>query len=208
MGSIFGEDDEIPVHTVTISRDFFLVTYEVTQEEWATVMGENPSMFLGDDRLPVDHVTWYDILVFTSILNAWAGGDYYRLPTEAEWEYAARAGTTTVYSFGEEVELLADYGWFRDITRSTQPVGLLLPNPWVLYDMHGNVFEWVNDWYSESYYTVSPSVDPTGSETGTDRVFRSGGWHCPAEVLRSAFREKITPTYKSLFGFRIARMMD
>ncbi len=145
MGSEDGPDREKPVHTVTIEKAYYLGKYEVTQKQWRKVMGSNPSYFKGDD-LPVEYVSWYDVKEFIEKLNEIEGMDKYRLPSEAEWEYAARAGTTTRYSFGDDESDLDDYAWYRDHSGSkTHPVGQKQPNPWGLYDMHGNLCEWVQD---------------------------------------------------------------
>ena len=147
-------------------------------------MGDNPSRFKGD-TMPVEHVSWEDAQKFIERLNAKEGGPKYRLPTEAEWEYAARAGTTTAYSFGANASQLGEYAWFSENSVSTMhPVGQKKPNPWGLYDMHGNVWEWVHDWYSGDAYKASTStaVDPKGPSTGSSRVYRGGGNLGPAGV--------------------------
>jgi formylglycine-generating enzyme required for sulfatase activity len=147
MGSESGDSDEKPVHRVRISKNFYLGKYEVTQAQWHAVMGDNPSRFKGD-TLPVEQVSWEDAQKFIERLNAQEGGTKYRLPTEVEWEYAARAGTTTAYSFGDNPRPLGEYAWFSEnFGNTTHPVGQKQPNPWGLYDMHGNVWEWVQDWY-------------------------------------------------------------
>lgn len=134
MGSKTGSDDEKPVHEVRLSKAFYLGKYEVTQEEWAKVMGTNPSQFPGDPRRPVENVSWNDTQDFIRKLNAKESGAKYRLPTEAEWEYAARAGSTTAYSFGDDVGKLGDYAWHgQNAGNATHPVGQKQPNPWGLY---------------------------------------------------------------------------
>jgi formylglycine-generating enzyme required for sulfatase activity len=140
-------NDEKPVHTVRLTQPFYLGKYEVTQSQWQTVMGNNPSHFTpsqfpGDPNRPVENVSWDDVQEFIRRLNAREGGVTYRLPTEAEWEYAARAGTTTRWSFGDEESQLSRYAWHgENADGQTHPVGQLRPNPWGLYDMHGNVWE-------------------------------------------------------------------
>ena len=207
MGSNNGSSDEQPVHTVTVSQDYYIGTYEITQEEWNVVMGYNPSYFTGDQRLPVERVTWHEVQDFIEIVNSWVGDAYFRLPTEAEWEYAARAGTTTEYVFGDAENTLGDYGWF-DLTSASQSqtVGGLLPNAWGVYDVHGNVSEWIQDWYSDLYYDSSPSTDPSGPESGSRRVRRGGSWQHGASYLRSASRGSNMSNYRSSnLGFRLLR---
>lgn len=205
MGSTDGVGDERPVHTVKITRPFYLGRTEVTQGQWKAVMGVNPSSFsaCGDD-CPVERVSWDDVQEFIARLNAANPGAGYRLPTEAEWEYAARAGTTGDYG---GTGVLDEMGWYADNAGDgTHPVAQKLPNAWGFYDMHGNVSEWVQDWYSETYYSTSPTEDPQGPPTGTMRVIRGGGWRSLANGCRSAHRN-YTPTTPRSFGdgFRLAR---
>src|SRR5262249_25718461 len=139
MGNNDGYDDDKPVHTVRISRPFYLGKYEVTQAQWEAMMGNNPSHFKGDANSPVEQVHWDDVQKFIRRLNAKEGGARYRLPTEAEWEYAARAGTTTSWSFGDDASQLGRYAWCGgNAGWQTHPVGQLQPNAWGLYDMYGN----------------------------------------------------------------------
>src|SRR5262249_24141391 len=157
MGSADGYGDERPVHTVRISQPFYLGQYAVTQGQWQAVMGSNPSQFTGDPNRPVETVSWEDVQEFIRRLHAREGGATYRLPTEAEWEYAARAGSTTAYGFGDDPRQLSEYAWYSENAgRQTHPVGQLKPNAWGLYDMHGNVWEWVQDWYGP--YTAGAAV--------------------------------------------------
>ena len=136
-----------------VPLSFYLGKYEVTQSQWQVVMGNNPSRFQGDN-LPVEQMSWEDVQTFIRKLNAREGEDTYRLPTEAEWEYAARAGSTTAYSFGHSDSRLGEYAWYyMNSGRKTPPVGQLKPNAWGLYDIHGNVSEWAQDRYSKDYYT-------------------------------------------------------
>ncbi len=193
MGSDASEayDDEKPVHRVTISKPFFLGKYEVTQEEWQAVMGDNPNNFKGT-RLPVETVSWEQAQEFVKRLNAREKTTKYRLPTEAEWEYAARAGTTTAYSFGNDVSHLKNYAGYSDNAGgTTHPVGQKSPNAWGLHDMHGNVWEWVHDWYG--WYTAATAVDPAGPAAGSRRVHRGGSWHHTAWHCRSAHRNGLAP---------------
>jgi formylglycine-generating enzyme required for sulfatase activity len=195
--------DETPAHRVNISKDFYLGKYEVTQSQWEAVMGGNPSKFKGRNN-PVEMVSWDDVQEFIKKLNQKEGSNKYRLPTEAEWEYAARAGTTSTYSFGDDAGALGRYAWYWDNSgETTHPVGQKEPNGWGLYDMHGNVWEWVRDWYGE--YSGSPVTDPQGPSSGSSRVYRGGAWFPFAGGCRSAFRFYDTPvTRYSNLGFRLA----
>jgi len=181
MGSDHGNNDEKPVHTVRLSRPFYLGIYPVTQRQWEAVTGSNPSRFQGPEH-PVEQVSWDKAQEFIRSLNTHEGRTLYRLPTEAEWEYAARAGTTGDYCFGDDVTELALYAWYEDNARgTTHPVGQLRPNAWELYDMHGNVWEWVQDWYGSQEYARRAArgtavVDPAGPAAGSDRVDRGGSW--------------------------------
>ncbi|GHU07625.1 hypothetical protein FACS1894158_16120 [Betaproteobacteria bacterium] len=198
-------DDETPPHRVSISQAFYLGKYPVTQGEWVAVMGNNPSKFKGRSN-PVEWVSWDDAQTFIQRLNAKEGTNKYRLPTEAEWEYAARAGTKSAYSFGDDAEQLGAYAWYNGNSGSqTHPVGQKKPNPWGLYDVHGNVWEWVNDWYDSSYYSRSPSTDPAGPSSGQYRVLRGGGWGDSTGFQRSVLRGGSTPDDLGIHGFRLAR---
>nr|WP_321416496.1 SUMF1/EgtB/PvdO family nonheme iron enzyme [uncultured Methanomethylovorans sp.] len=206
MGSDDGYDSEKPVHKVKISRPFYLGKYEVTQAQWVAIMGDNPSYFKGDNN-PVENVSWNDVQEFVKKLNAKEGTDKYPLPSEAEWEYACRAGTTTIYSFGDDESKLAEYAWYGDNSgNKTHPVGQKKPNPWGLYDMHGNIREWCQDeWHG--YYKGAPtdgSAWVDGSSPG--RIVRGGGWNFFAGSCRSAVRSNNDPDYRSFFhGFRLLR---
>lgn len=199
--------DEGPQHFVTISQGYYLGKFEVTQGQWESVMGNNPSQYVGVNR-PVDHVSWYDAQSFIHMLNETVGDSLYRLPTEAEWEYAARAGTTTRWSFGDDENQLEDYAWFEDnylSTSGTKEAGTKLPNPWGLYDMHGNIFEWCQDWFG--LYNLEASIDPTGPASGRERVIRGGFYGNYAEFVRSTSRSAIDPAFRaSNFGFRLLRI--
>ena len=172
-------------------------------------MGDNnnPSKFknCGDD-CPVEQVSWLDTKKFISKLNQMEGTNKYRLPTEAEWEYACRAGTETEYFFGDEVAKLGEYGWYTNNSEGqTHPGGKKKPNAWDLYDMHGNVWEWVQDWYGD--YHSNTVADPKGPDKGRSRVLRCGSWFDGAGSLRSARRyrhDPDNPSY-SFIGFRVAR---
>ena len=207
MGSSNGESDEKPIHSVTISEAFYMGKYEVTQKEWKAVMGDNPSRFKGD-KLPVEQVSWNDIQEFIKKLNQKEGGTKYRLPTEAEWEYAARAGSNSKWSFGDNESQLGDYAWYGSNSNSqTHPVGQKKPNKYGLYDVHGNVWEWVQDWYDSNYYSSSPKTDSKGPSSGSYRVIRGGGWDSYAEITRSANRGYDNPEGGSYnIGFRLVRL--
>jgi formylglycine-generating enzyme required for sulfatase activity len=196
------DDEETPQHRVSISKPFNLGKYEVTQAQWAAVMGNYPSAFKGRDN-PVEQVSWDDAQAFIKRLNQQEGHSRYRLPTEAEWEYAARAGTTGAYSFGDDEDSLGLYAWYKDNSSTkTHPVGQKQPNSWGLYDMHGNVWEWVQDWYGK--YSANSVTDPRGPSSGTDRVQRGGGWFLDAWLCRSAVRVYGPPDFRNvLYGFRL-----
>lgn len=187
------DGDEGPVHEVRISRDFYLGIYEVTQAQWQAVMGENPAIFQHTaDHLqhPVESVSWLDCQTFIGKLNALGVGRF-RLPTEAEWEYACRAGTTSRFYWGDDPKesLVNDYGWVNSRSFAmTHPVGQKEPNAWGLYDMNGNVWEWCRDWYGP--YPEEPQTDPTGPQEGKGRVFRGGSWYDFAVSQRSANRHR------------------
>lgn len=202
MGSNSGSADEKPVHRVVLSKSFQLGKYEITQGQWKAVMGSNPSFFTGDDSLPVETVSWSDVQQFIAKLNALNDGYQYRLPTEAEWEYACRAGTT-----GDYAGNLDELAWYYNTSgNKTHAVGTKKPNAWGLYDMHGNVVEWVQDWYSDQYYAVSPLTDPPGPSSGLGRVLRGGGYSESAANSRSAFRDYSSPGgVNSNRGFRLLR---
>ena len=194
--------NEGPVHEVEISQGFYLGKYEITQGQWESVMGETPwsgeSYVQSNSSHPAVYISWEDVRRFAAKLNSEAGEAVYRLPTEAEWEYACRAGTQTRWSFGDDEFALGSYAWYRDNAwdageQYAHAVGTKLPNPWGLYDMHGNVWEWVNDWYGTNYYNSSPSVDPPGPSSGSYRVFRGGAFYYVAQSLRSALRDNASP---------------
>ena len=186
MGAEESRADEKPVTKVTISQPFYFGKYEVTQEQWHAVMTNNPSHYKGTN-LPVEQVSWNVAQGFLTNLNARVKGYRFRLPSEAEWEHACRAGTTTHYSFGDGDTALPEYGWFTgNGERRTHPVGEKKPNTWGLYDMHGNVWEWCQDWYAP--YPGGEVTDPTGPATGTNIVMRGGSWSHGSRDLWSSFR--------------------
>jgi formylglycine-generating enzyme required for sulfatase activity len=192
MGSPAKEKDrreDETQHRVSITRPFYIGKYEVTQEVWEKVMGSNPSFFKGAKN-PVERVSWGNCQEFLKKLNALGKErDQFRLPTEAQWEYACRAGTRTRFSSGDADAGLADYAWSdANSGNTTHPVGAKQPNAWGLYDMHGNVWEWCSDWYDEDWYAKSPKDDPTGPATGSVRVVRGGSWDDPPAICQSAVR--------------------
>lgn len=204
MGSATGEPDERPTRKVTISKPFFLGKYEVTQAQWQAIMGKNPSFFGGNPNLPVESVWWTDVQLFIRLLNAKEGHQQYRLPTEAEWEYAARAGTTTTFPFGNDAVLLSEHAWYKDNAGgTTHPVGRLKPNAWGLHDMLGNVWEWVQDWYQR--YEAGAVTDPTGPDSGTHRMRRGCAWNNAADICRAANRYSVAGYRDDFLGFRLLR---
>ena len=195
------DDVERPAHRVRITKGFEIGKYEVTQAQWEAVMGSNPSFFKGADR-PVEQVSWEDVQQFLSRLNARGDGYRYRLPTEAEWEYAARAGTTGKY-YGE-LDEIAWYGGNSDW--HTHPVGQKKPNAWGLYDMLGNVWEWCSDWYDWNYYRSSPEADPREPESRRYRSLRGGSWYVHPRDLRVSYRGRFPPSTRfNSLGFRCVR---
>ena len=225
MGSENGDNYAKPMHRVTISEVFFMGKYEVTQAQWQKVMGNNPSNFKGDN-LPVETVSWDDAIAFLAKLNAQNDGYTYRLPSEAEWEYAARAGTTGNYA--GDLDSMAWYGnnsgrtrldtaeifrtesanYSKRITENggqTHAVGSKLPNAFGLFDMHGNVWEWCQDWYHDSY--AGGPTDGSAWLSGGEqkyRVLRGGSWDDLAFGLRSAYRNRGAPDLRyNILGFRV-----
>lgn len=221
------EDEE--EHEVALTSDYYLGRFEVTQQEFVKVMGYNESRFQDSPRLPVDGVTWFDAVMFCNKLSELDGcnASYrisdvekegrsivsadvelipgtagYRLPTEAEWEYACRGGSKTAYSFGASPQLLGDYGWYKNNSDlRTHRVGEKKPNAWGLCDMHGNVWEWCEDWYE--LYPSTSVTDPSGPESGSYRVFRGGSFNFQAALSRSALRDRFPPNH-CIGGFRVA----
>lgn len=209
-------------HAIEITQSFYLGVFPVTQDEYRQVMGTDPSCFAQKEmaapaeplpgQLPVERVSWEDACEFCRRLSELAvekvAGRLYRLPTEAEWEYACRAGTTTAFAFGPSLD--AGQANFTGplsagAARGTTVVGSFPPNAWGLYDMHGNVWEWCNDWFFPDYYGQSPSSDPQGPPSGFARVLRGGGWRSRAAQCRSAARYSATATQRhDAFGFRVA----
>jgi len=205
--------DQMPPHRVKITRPFYLGASQVTQGQWRAVMSKNPSYFQGSDRLPVENVSWEDCQGFIARLNRMVPGGGFRLPTEAEWEYACRAGTATRFSFGNDDAQLSEYAWYAENSENkTHEVATRKPNPWKLFDMHGNVRQWCQDWYAEDYYGVSPSEDPQGPPAGgalPQRVARGGSWIQYPGQCRSAFRSNAGPEQiDNDLGVRLARTVE
>ena len=227
MGDPAGRPDESP-HEVSLSA-FYADRYLVSQQIFERVMRVNPSKRKAADN-PVERVQWADAALFCNKCSRMEGltpcydpetwqcdfqASGYRLPTEAEWEYACRAGSQTVFFFGDDESELTKYAWFKPHSRGRpRPMGSKRPNQWGLYDMHGNVWQWCNDFYNESYYAESPREDPRGPATGKQRVLRGGAWNTTAEKCRDAFRFKEFPVYSDAcfgadsYGFRRVRNGD
>ena len=178
-------------HQVTLTKGFYMGVYSVTQEEWQGVMGKNPSSYKGEKNLPVDTVSWVDSQEFIKKLGD-KDKKAYRLPTEAEWEFAARAGTRTAYYFGNDKSILGQYAWYSENSeKKTHPVGQKKPNQWGLFDMSGNVWQWCEDWHGD--YQNKDVVDPQGPEKGSLRVLRGGSWGDDPRSCRSAYRARDEP---------------
>ncbi len=204
MGDVWGDggNDERPVHTVTVS-DFYMSKFEVSQNMWREIMGNNPSHFSGCDDCPVENVSWNDIQDFLRKLNAKTGKKY-RLPYEAEWEYAAREGGKKTYKYSGS-NSADEAGWYDGNSgNKTRPSGTKKPNALGLYDMSGNVWEWCEDWYDGNYYKNSPSVNPKGPGSGSSRVLRGGSWFNSVRNIRVAYRYWLLPDYRYIdLGFRL-----
>jgi formylglycine-generating enzyme required for sulfatase activity len=218
MGSLETERERTPYETqrkVTISKNFYMGATEVTQAQWFAVMETNPSEYKGDE-LPVEQISWEETVDFCKRLSEMPeekkAGRKYRLPTEAEWEYACRAGTTTPFHFGSQLNgTQANFDGRRPYgtdtkgpyLQETSAVGTYPSNEWGLHDMHGNVFEWCSDWYEE--YPSGSVMDPSGPATGLNRVLRGGCWCYAAAHCRSAIRGRNGPSFRiSYIGFRVA----
>jgi len=215
MGSPVTEIDRLenegPVTEVTFTRGLYMAQFKVTQREYQRVTGSYPSVFTGDFDRPVETVSWEDATNFCAVLtqkaqtaNLIPPQSVYRLPTEAEWEYACRAWTTTRFSYGDDPGYtnLARYAWYdANSAHTTHVVGQKLPNPWGLYDIHGGLWEWCWDWYGK--YPGGRVVDPQGPETGQYRVFRGGSWGCKGGRCRSAVREADPEGQTGYVGIRV-----
>jgi len=217
MGSTTGPGDERPAHHVKLTKGFYMGVTEVTQEQWESVMPDNPSRYKGADR-PVENVNLEDCVEFCKLLTQkeraqgkLPEGAEYRLPTEAEWEYACRAGAKTKYCFGDSETDLGEYAWYRENSGRTHPVGTKKANAWGLFDMNGNVWEWCADRYGS--YSAGEAEDPTGAPgtewgPGRNSIFRGGSWGSNAAYCRSAVRNFIGPGRPlSGVGFRLVRTL-
>jgi formylglycine-generating enzyme required for sulfatase activity len=206
MGAKRGKGDNTPAHQVILKDSFCLTDTEITQKQWFVVMGSTPSAASGDNR-PVEKVSWNDVQDFLGKLNQQDTKGHYRLPTEAQWEYAARGGRDGIYGFGDRIDELPKYGNCdseHDLFPKTADVGSFLPTRWGLFDMHGNVSEWVADWYGP--YLEIAEIDPKGPLYGVERVRRGGSWNTNAKNCSSLERNKSEPTYTAGdVGFRIVR---
>ncbi len=225
MGSEDGQDDERPVHDVRVDA-FWMDRTEVTQAQYTKLIQPNPAHFKGPNR-PVEMIAWTSAALYCNKRSRAEGlepcydeetaacnfdADGYRLPTEAEWEYACRAGSTTAFSFGDDPRELPRYAWFADnADKTTHPVARKKPNPWGLFDMHGNVAEWCNDVYADGYYKTSPKDNPRGPDEGEQCVLRGGAWNSSATACRSAYRVGENPGFadacfaQDAIGFRCVR---
>ena len=204
----YASSDERPQHRTQITNTFFLGVTEVTQQQWNQIMGSNRSTVQGA-HLPVNNISYSQALSFCAKLSGLpaeqAAGRSYRLPTEAEWEYACRAGTTTPYNYGQNASNLTDYGWYRGNTKQIQVVAAKQCNQWGLFDMYGNVSEWCQDIYAAEYYNnAPPENDPTGPTTGPRRVLRGGNFMSQASSCRSSYRGQASADVESqLNGLRV-----
>jgi len=225
MGSPGSDDQaydwEKPQHKVKLTHDYYLGKYPVTQEQYEKVTGKNPSYFsaggagkgritgMDTKRFPVEQVSWEDARAFCEILSRLSRRKC-DLPTEAQWEYACRAGSGTRYSFGDSQEDLKEYAWHQGNSGSrTHEVGKKQPNSWGLYDMHGNVWQWCADRYEKNYYKDSPKEDPQGPTSDTSRVLRGGSWYNHPRTCRSAHRAWVVPSNHSyIVGFRVSVRLD
>jgi len=207
MGSDKGGEDEKPAHKVTITRPFYMGRHEVTQSQYEKLMEADPSAAKGAAR-PVENVSWSDAAEFCSKLSKLVDG-IVRLPSEAEWEYACRAGTATKWCFGDEGWNLSEYGWYCDSSGiESHPVGEKPANAWGLQDMHGNVAEWCEDWYGKRYEDGA-AIDPTGPTSGTFRVFRGGSYVNDIEVCGSVHRDGLKVSGKApTLGFRVVAPVE
>ncbi len=224
MGDEKGEVDEVP-HTVYVDS-FYMDRYLVTQQEFEKVMGTNPSRWKGSKN-PVEQIRWSDAVKYCNSrsqleglqpcynLETWKcdfNANGYRLPTEAEWEYACRAGIENRYFFGDDTKKLKNFAWSKENSGGRpRPVGQKLPNPWGLYDICGNVWQWCNDFYKVDYYQESPEKNPKGPEAGDTKVLRGGCWDSTADQCRSSYRYNENPGYSDvcfgydIYGFRCVR---
>jgi formylglycine-generating enzyme required for sulfatase activity len=204
-------------HRVMISKDFYMGQTEVTQSQYRAIMNNEPwlgkSFIQQSNNNPAAYISWDEAKEFCKSLTQKEGRTY-KLPTEAQWEYACRAGTTTRYSFGDSESSLGEYAWFYGNAgnadeRFAHLVAQKKMNAFNLYDMHGNVWEWCRDWYKSNYYEDSPNIDPEGPSTGSSRVLRGGCWNNGPGSCRSSIRRGNTPNYRSGYiGFRVVMEIE
>jgi len=192
-------------HQVTLTKEYYLQATPVTQDQWQAIMESNPSSFEdnGGDS-PVETVSWEDVQEFIEKLNQRDGAFKYRLPSEAEWEYAAKAGRDTRFCYGDNYSKLKKYAWYKDNSGlKTHPVSLKNPNSWDLYDMHGNVWEWCQDWHDR--YPSGSATDPLGPDSGSNRIIRGGSWGSDIWFCNSTDRFGRPPDFMAYnLGFRLA----
>jgi formylglycine-generating enzyme required for sulfatase activity len=225
MGDDQGDDDEKPAHQVRVNS-FYMDSHEMTQKAYESLMEKNPSKSKAPEK-PVEQVDWYHAALYCNLRSLKEGlkpcydantlacdfaANGYRLPTEAEWEYSCRAGTKTKYSFGDDPSKLRAFAWFKgNAEQATHVSGQKTPNPWGLYDLHGNVAEWCHDVYSETYYQKKEGQDPHGPMTGDKRVLRGGSWRSSEDGCRSSARNSESPRFADAcfgsdgYGFRCVR---
>lgn len=203
MGNNEGISHDSPVHKVTITKPFFMGKFSVTQKQYQKVIETNPSINKAEEN-PVENVSWDDCMDFVKKLNKFSEEDF-RLPTEAEWEYCCKAGTTSLYFFGDNKGDLCDYGWYKDNSgRKSQKVGTKKQNPWGFYDMLGNVWEWCQDWHSP--YTSKAVTDPKGASSGNNKISRGGACNGSEIVCSCSTRNGTPPDNKSYaYGFRLVK---
>lgn len=209
----FRNPDEMPAREITLTSDLYIGETEVTTGLFSEFllatgydMGEAGQILITcDDNLPAHNVSWRDAQAFIQWLNSRTREAVYRLPTETEWEYACRAGSRSMYFFGDRFGELDRFAWYwKNADRQPQPVATREPNPWGLYDVYGNVYEWTSDWYRSDSYRAGETVDPVGPETGRNRVLRGGGWSCNPDNCRSAYRNHAPPDKRApAIGFRL-----
>ncbi|MCY2995273.1 MAG: formylglycine-generating enzyme family protein [Planctomycetota bacterium] len=225
LGDNHGEDDEQPAQRVEVSA-FYMDVHEVTQQSFQAILGRNPAKSIGPDK-PVERVSWFAAIQYCNMRSLRDGfqpcydlrtqacdfaADGYRLPTEAEWEYACRAATTTRWSFGDQAGELGKHAWYKaNSGKITHPVGEKPPNPWGLYDLHGNVAEWCHDFYADRYDAGTSVKDPRGPTSGTERVLRGGSWKSSEDSCRCSARHSEAPGFADVcfgyeaYGFRCVR---
>lgn len=206
MGAEDGNDNEKPIREVELTEAFYLGIYEVTQAQWFAVMGNSPSFFTGDS-LPVERVSWQDVQAFIAQLNEIEGGSRYRLPSEAEWEYAAKGGQASKSFTFAGSDSINNVAWYNaNSSGITHKVGLKQPNELGIYDMSGNVWEWCQDWFDAEYYEQAPNRNPEGPSSAISKVIRGGSWGSSSDICRTTNRGSIEIESRfSGIGFRLLR---